>query len=124
MQKSGTPLGQSLQFRITVDLGMGPFRDWLLSLPPTTRSRELLHLMRLGFAISNGGQGLLLGAARTNESQQPTPGSVGQTSGDSLDALPSQANTGKGAMQDIEAFDAQWDVASFCTPPAMASPAH
>jgi hypothetical protein len=113
----------SFQFRVTVDPAMGEVYDWLASLNSYQRSRELLYLIRLGFALTRGA------------SQFPSPGlplaSMGALATDALGGSPVETGAGgdmpakpgrarsaaEEAREQVEALDANWDIVAMCTPP-------
>jgi len=110
------------QFRITVDAGMGPFHAWLISLPPSVRSRELLYLMRVGFSLIHGGHHLLgAGVPLASSLAGASPVSASQDAAHSVGSATGQSAHGKRAVdasrEQIEALDASWDLVSMCTPP-------
>jgi hypothetical protein len=130
MNKEQTPIAQDearFQFRISVDPGMGPFHDWLTSLSPSVRSRELLYLMRLGFSVSQGGHFPSPGLPMASMA----PSGAGIGSGTSSVVAPGSTAKGKeqsvnkkisaedAAREQVAAFDAEWDIVSMCTPPPL-----
>lgn len=46
-----------LQVRVTLDSDMGPLFDWAAAIPERARARELVGLLRVGYAISVGNAG-------------------------------------------------------------------
>lgn len=46
-----------LQVRVTLDSDMGSLFDWAASIPERARARELVGLLRVGYAISLGSAG-------------------------------------------------------------------
>ena len=84
-----------LQHRVSIDPDMGALYEWLASLPPATRAREVVYLVRLGAAVHLGQSFGPLAPARpaSQNSVEPAP----------------LAEPGKAVMAD-------WDLGAMCTP--------
>ena len=71
-----------LQVRITLDSDMGPVFDWVAAIPERARARELVVLLRVGYAISSGSASrIALAAGDSSElhSKSLTAGRQGMT---------------------------------------------
>jgi hypothetical protein len=49
---------QRLQVRVTLDSDMGPVFHWAANIPERARARELVAILRVGYAISTGNAGI------------------------------------------------------------------
>lgn len=43
-----------LQVRVTLDSDMGPLFDWVAAVPERARAREVVGLLRVGYAVTSG----------------------------------------------------------------------
>lgn len=115
------------QFRITVSPWMGPVYQWLTALPPSVRSKELMHMIRLGFSVAQGH--MIQSAIQPAAPMATSVVSVGVTPSSRVDTGLAANREGpadgdlvaaeQAARQQIAAFDANWDIASMITPPSM-----
>lgn len=62
-----------LQVRITFDSDMGPLFDWVATLPERARAREVVGLLRVGYAMSSGNAGAVFLSAAGPGGMHPTP---------------------------------------------------
>lgn len=94
-----------LQIRVTLDSDMGPLFDWAAAIPERARARELVGLLRVGYAISLGNAGTaVLTAAAATELQLKPPTDARQST---ATASPSALNLElQGAEATLEIFDA------------------
>lgn len=57
-----------LQVRVTLDSDMGPLFHWAAAIPERARARELVGMLRVGFAVGSG-NAVPFGAAPRNVDQ-------------------------------------------------------
>jgi hypothetical protein len=114
----------SFQFRVTVDPAMGEVYDWLASLNSYQRSRELLYLIRLGFALTRGASqfpspGLPLApmGALATDAPGGSPAATAAAGGDLPVRSGRARSAAEAAREQVEALDANWDIVAMCTPP-------
>ena len=97
------PPGKRLQHRVSLDPAMGPLYEWLCSLDPKTRTREVTYLLRLGGEVHLGTRSIAVGSVGV-----PLPNlAVSSTA----KTVPSQGpETALAAMAD-------WNLLQMSTPP-------
>jgi hypothetical protein len=91
--------GRRLQHRISLDSSMGALYEWLSSLDPATRAREVVYLVRLGAEVHLGAKAVQLSVPASPQVAQP-PVVPGKPEGDS-----------------VATTMAAWNLAAMCTPP-------
>ena len=100
----GKPPGRRLQHRVSLDPAMGPLYEWLCTLDPKTRTREVSYLVRLGGEVHLGTRSIGVATlARQAAAQTPTDADVGDGSSSPDAALAAMA---------------QWDLLRMSTPPS------
>ena len=65
---------QRLQVRVTLDSDMGPLFHWAAAIPERARARELVGVLRVGFAIGSGSAVSLNAVPRGDRPQLPSSG--------------------------------------------------
>ena len=62
-----------LQVRVTLDSDMGPLFDWAAAIPERARARELVGLLRIGYAIHSRSAGTIALIAGGSRELHPKP---------------------------------------------------
>jgi hypothetical protein len=65
---------QRIQVRITLDSDMGPLFHWAAAIPERARARELVGVLRVGFAIGSGSTVSFNAVPRRDQPQPPSSG--------------------------------------------------
>ena len=63
---------QRIQVRITLDSDMGPLFHWAAAIPERARARELVGVLRVGFAIGSGSTVSFNAVPRRDQPQPPS----------------------------------------------------
>lgn len=98
-----------LQIRVTLDSDMGPLFDWAAAIPERARARELVGLLRVGYAISLGNAGTAVLTAATATELQLKPLTDGRHAAATASASTSTSALNlelQGAEATLEIFDA------------------
>lgn len=95
-----------LQHRISLDPAMGQLYDWLCTLDPATRAREVVYLVRLGAEVHLGARSLHLAGGN---------GRVGEP------ALAGNRTEERPAQEDGLVNMDPWNLADMVTPPRRLS---
>ena len=61
-----------LQVRVTLDSDMGPLFHWAAAIPERARARELVGMLRVGFAVGSGSAAPFQTAPRNADQPQIT----------------------------------------------------
>ncbi len=100
-----------LQHRVSIDAGMGELYHWLASMDSTTRSREILYLVRLGSEVHFARRAVVLAV------QADAVGSRAAEETERRPAIRSDDGSEGSAARSSAALMSSWDLNALCTPP-------
>lgn len=118
-KQAAKPVGDKYITRIQLDRDMGDVFHWVTGLRPSVRAREMLALMRLGFAVHQGHAALIpLQPTHAGAADAATP-SLGIEGGATEPSVQPESDPISEAMtRDQQAMQAMGFDLNFFTPPS------